>query len=165
MKILPRAYFQGHGLIMIPLHLRSVTIKVGDTISHRNKQIRHQRREIDIVLSFAILYAHFSSKTLHDLPTRNRLLNGHRKSVSKSVCPRRLAQTAPDISGCYGDREVFYLNLGDRFLFINQGEEHEWTIRVASNPLKAIATEERIIFHISAYGKFSSFLNSTQICI
>jgi hypothetical protein len=71
----------------------------------------------------------------------------------------------PDISGCYGDREVFYLILGDRFLFINQGEEHEWTIRVASNPLKAIAAEERIIFHISAYGKFSSFLNSTQICI
>jgi hypothetical protein len=74
-SIFPRPWFD-HQIL---LHLRSVTIKVGDTISHRNKQIRHHRREIDIVLSFAILYAHFSSKTLHDLPMRNRLLNGHRK--------------------------------------------------------------------------------------
>jgi hypothetical protein len=38
----------------------------------------------------------------------------------------------------YGDREVYYSNVADRFLFINEDEEHEWTIRLESNPLKPI---------------------------
>jgi hypothetical protein len=58
----------------------------------------------------------------------------------------------------YGDREVFYSKVSDWFLFINQGEEHKWTIRVESNPLKAMDGSTRPTE--TAYKKFRIKFNS-----
>ena len=64
----------------------------------------------------------------------------------------------PTIIPEWYEAEVYYSNVGDRFLFINQGEEHEWTIRVESNPLKAMDGSTRPLD--TDYKKFKIKFNS-----
>lgn len=58
----------------------------------------------------------------------------------------------------YGDQEVFYSNVDDRFLLINQGETHEWTIRIESNPVKAADGSTK--YECIEYKKFKIRFNS-----
>ena len=58
----------------------------------------------------------------------------------------------------YGDQEVFYSNVDDRFLFINQGETHEWTLRIESNPVKTPDGSSR--YEYIEYKKFKIRFNS-----
>jgi hypothetical protein len=57
----------------------------------------------------------------------------------------------------YGN-EVYYPNVGDRFLFINQGEEHEWITRIENNPFKARDGSTR--HEYTSYMKFRIKFNS-----
>lgn len=123
------------------------SVRQGDSISHYHRLMPYYYAVVTLASKFG-------------LPVSN-IYQGEESSLyllfTYEGSNRAFMITPTKFPEWYGEREVFYPSVHDRFLFINHGEEHEWTIRVESNPLGAASTHGVDTNYIKFRIKFNSW--------